>query len=299
METTLTAIANKTGGRYFRARDADELAKIYALLDDELAASDEWGFRPVATGRSARRSCSRLRRRSAWSPRAGRRAARRPSRCGAMSAMGLFISCGSAARAAARRDLVDLQLRVPRRRLARLRRSPRPKCYAKPLAADRSRGASGVLALARGPNVERSSFPRSRSEALVVALASRLDAVTSSVAHRARAPQGALSILLERRTAETRSSASRCMCSRSRRDTRTILSSLVGAVNTLIMRTQGSSSASGLSKSASLLRQTGLRTGNPCDLTHADAGPADVDLAGRFNAACSRSAPSRARIPLG
>src|SRR5215468_10721778 len=32
-ETTLTAIANKTGGRYFRARDADELTKIYALLD--------------------------------------------------------------------------------------------------------------------------------------------------------------------------------------------------------------------------------------------------------------------------
>ena len=48
-ETTLTAIANKTGGRYFRARDADELTKIYALLDQlEPAASDERGFRPVA-----------------------------------------------------------------------------------------------------------------------------------------------------------------------------------------------------------------------------------------------------------
>src|SRR5262249_38649896 len=48
-ETTLTAIANKTGGRYFRARDADELGKIYGILDQlEPAASDERGFRPVA-----------------------------------------------------------------------------------------------------------------------------------------------------------------------------------------------------------------------------------------------------------
>jgi len=48
-ETTLTAIANKTGGRYFRARDADELGKIYGVLDQlEPAASDERGFRPVA-----------------------------------------------------------------------------------------------------------------------------------------------------------------------------------------------------------------------------------------------------------
>jgi Ca-activated chloride channel family protein len=48
-ETTLTAIASKTGGRYFRARDADELGKIYGILDQlEPAASDERGFRPVA-----------------------------------------------------------------------------------------------------------------------------------------------------------------------------------------------------------------------------------------------------------
>jgi len=32
-EKTLTAIAQKTGGRYFRARDTDQLAKIYAELD--------------------------------------------------------------------------------------------------------------------------------------------------------------------------------------------------------------------------------------------------------------------------
>jgi Ca-activated chloride channel family protein len=48
-ETTLTAIADKTGGRYFRARDTEELAKIYGILDQlEPAASDERGFRPVS-----------------------------------------------------------------------------------------------------------------------------------------------------------------------------------------------------------------------------------------------------------
>jgi Ca-activated chloride channel family protein len=47
-ETTLTAIADMTGGKYFRARDLEEFAQIYALLDDlEPAESDERGFRPV------------------------------------------------------------------------------------------------------------------------------------------------------------------------------------------------------------------------------------------------------------
>ena len=32
-EKTLTAIAEKTGGRYFRARDTKELSEIYAMLD--------------------------------------------------------------------------------------------------------------------------------------------------------------------------------------------------------------------------------------------------------------------------
>lgn len=32
-EETMTAIADKTGGRYFRARDTEELAKIYRVLD--------------------------------------------------------------------------------------------------------------------------------------------------------------------------------------------------------------------------------------------------------------------------
>jgi Ca-activated chloride channel family protein len=48
-EDTLTAIAEMTGGRYFRARDTAEFAEIYAILDElEPAESDEAGFRPVA-----------------------------------------------------------------------------------------------------------------------------------------------------------------------------------------------------------------------------------------------------------
>ncbi|HLF10726.1 MAG TPA: VWA domain-containing protein, partial [Gammaproteobacteria bacterium] len=47
-EATLTAIADMTGGKYFRARDIEEFAQIYLLLDElEPAESDERGFRPV------------------------------------------------------------------------------------------------------------------------------------------------------------------------------------------------------------------------------------------------------------
>ena len=47
-EEALTQIAELTGGRYFRARDTEELAEIYAMLDElEPAESDESGYRPV------------------------------------------------------------------------------------------------------------------------------------------------------------------------------------------------------------------------------------------------------------
>lgn len=47
-EGTLTAIAEMTGGKYFRARDTQEFQQIYALLDElEPAESDERGFRPI------------------------------------------------------------------------------------------------------------------------------------------------------------------------------------------------------------------------------------------------------------
>lgn len=47
-EKTLTAIAQQTGGRYFRARNTDELEKIYELLDElEPVAQDKRSFRPI------------------------------------------------------------------------------------------------------------------------------------------------------------------------------------------------------------------------------------------------------------
>jgi Ca-activated chloride channel family protein len=47
-EKTLRAIADKTGGRYFRARDAGSLADIYALLDEiEPVSEDTQSYRPV------------------------------------------------------------------------------------------------------------------------------------------------------------------------------------------------------------------------------------------------------------
>lgn len=46
-EETLTAIAEKTGGRYFRARNTDELNQIYQLLDElEPVEKDKQFFRP-------------------------------------------------------------------------------------------------------------------------------------------------------------------------------------------------------------------------------------------------------------
>ena len=47
-EAALTAIADKTGGKYFRARDTAEFLQIYSILDKlEPAESDEQGFRPI------------------------------------------------------------------------------------------------------------------------------------------------------------------------------------------------------------------------------------------------------------
>ncbi len=46
-EKTLHAIADKTGGRYFRARDTEQLEQIYALLDElEPIEKDVQRFRP-------------------------------------------------------------------------------------------------------------------------------------------------------------------------------------------------------------------------------------------------------------
>jgi len=49
-EQTLQAIADKTGGRYFRARDVAELEAIYQLLDElEPVERDPQMFRPIKT----------------------------------------------------------------------------------------------------------------------------------------------------------------------------------------------------------------------------------------------------------
>jgi Ca-activated chloride channel homolog len=46
-EKTLSAIADKTGGRYFRARDTEQLEQIYSLLDElEPIEKDVQRFRP-------------------------------------------------------------------------------------------------------------------------------------------------------------------------------------------------------------------------------------------------------------
>jgi Ca-activated chloride channel family protein len=48
-EATMTALATKTGGRYFRARDTAELEKIYAMLDElEPVERDKRYYRPRA-----------------------------------------------------------------------------------------------------------------------------------------------------------------------------------------------------------------------------------------------------------
>jgi Ca-activated chloride channel family protein len=47
-EKTLRAIADQTGGRYFRARNTEELEQIYALLDElEPVEQDAQSFRPT------------------------------------------------------------------------------------------------------------------------------------------------------------------------------------------------------------------------------------------------------------
>ena len=49
-EKTLEAIADKTGGRYFRARDTKELSKIYSLLNKlEPTEKESQNFRPITT----------------------------------------------------------------------------------------------------------------------------------------------------------------------------------------------------------------------------------------------------------
>jgi Ca-activated chloride channel family protein len=149
--------------------------------------------------------------------------------------------------------------------------------------------ACGVLALVAlaGPAWERLPVPAFRSEeALVVALdlSRSMDAGDVEPSRVARARLKVLD-LLERRTAGQTAlvvfSTHAFTVTPLTTDTRTI-SSLVGAVSTSIMPTPGSSLSSGLSKAASLLRQTGLSAGDILAITDADVAAADVDLAAKL-----------------
>jgi len=155
-----------------------------------------------------------------------------------------------------------------------------------PLLALLACGALALVALA-GPTWERLPVPAFRSEeALVVALdlSRSMDAADVEPSRIARARLKVLD-LLERRTAGQTAlvvfSTHAFTVTPLTTDTRTI-GALVGAVSTAIMPTQGSSLAAGLNKAAALLRQTGLRTGDILAVTDADAGAADVELAGKL-----------------
>ena len=155
-----------------------------------------------------------------------------------------------------------------------------------PLLASLACGAFALVALA-GPTWERQPVPAFRSEeALVVALdlSRSMDAGDVEPSRVARARLKVLD-LLERRSAGQTAlvvfSTHAFTVTPLTTDTRTI-SSLVGAVSTSIMPTQGSSLAAGLNKAASLLRQTGVRAGDILAVTDADAAPADVELAGQL-----------------
>ncbi len=152
-----------------------------------------------------------------------------------------------------------------------------------PLLVALAAWSAAVVALA-GPTWERLPVPAFRSdEALVVALdlSRSMDAGDVEPSRLARAKLKLLD-LLERRaagqTALVAFSTHAFTVTPLTTDTRTI-SSLVGALETNIMPTQGSSIAAGLKRSAMLLEQTGLRRGDVLLITDSEAADADIDAA--------------------
>jgi Ca-activated chloride channel family protein len=146
--------------------------------------------------------------------------------------------------------------------------------------------AAALLATlaAAGPTWERLPVPAFRSEeALVVALdlSRSMDAADVVPSRVARARLKLLDLLGRRAAGQTALvvfSTHAFTVTPLTTDTRTI-GALVGAVNTEIMPTQGSSLAAGLEKAGTLLRQTGLGAGEILAITDADVTQADVDLA--------------------
>jgi Ca-activated chloride channel homolog len=143
-----------------------------------------------------------------------------------------------------------------------------------------------IVALA-GPTWERMPVPAFRSdEALVVALdlSRSMNAGDVEPSRLARAKLKLLDLLERRAAGQTALvvfTTHAFTVTPLTTDTRTI-SSLVSAVDTDIMPTQGGSIAAGLERAALLLDQTGLRRGDVLLITDSDATERDLDVAGEL-----------------
>jgi Ca-activated chloride channel family protein len=141
----------------------------------------------------------------------------------------------------------------------------------------------GIVGLA-GPTWERLPVPAFRSdEALVVALdlSRSMNAGDVEPSRLARAKLKLLDLLERRAAGQTALvvfSTHAFTVTPLTTDTRTI-SSLIGAVDTDIMPTQGGSVAAGLEHAAMLLGQTGLRRGDVLLITDSEVAAEDLDAA--------------------
>jgi Ca-activated chloride channel family protein len=144
----------------------------------------------------------------------------------------------------------------------------------------------GILALA-GPTWERLPVPAFRSdEALVVALdlSRSMNAGDVEPSRLARAKLKLLDLLERRAAGQTALvvfSTHAFTVTPLTTDVRTI-SSLIGAVDTDIMPTQGARIAAGLERAATLLQQTGLREGDVLVITDSEVSEDDLDAAGEL-----------------
>lgn len=144
--------------------------------------------------------------------------------------------------------------------------------------------AVALVALA-GPAWERLPVPAFRSgEALVVALdlSRSMDAGDVEPSRLARAKLKLLDLLERRAAGQTALvvfSTHAFTVTPLTTDTRTI-ASLVSAVDTSIMPTQGGRLSAGLERAANLLEQTGLSEGDILLLTDSEVADADFELAG-------------------
>lgn len=152
-----------------------------------------------------------------------------------------------------------------------------------PVAAAFATCALALVALA-GPAWERTPVPAFRSdEALVVALdlSRSMDAADVAPSRLARARLKLLDLLERRAAGQTALvvfTTHAFTVTPLTTDVRTI-SSLVSALDSGIMPSQGSSLAAGLGKARALLEQTGLSEGSILAITDADATGRDRDVA--------------------